>query len=386
MKTYTTPNLVTMLLLALSTILTAVPVASQTLDFGDAPDPSYPTLLSSNGARHVIVPGFQLGVSNDREPNGQPNATAMGDDTDGNDDDDGVAFITPLLQGGNATVDVLATAAGILNAWLDFNNDGDWDDSGEQIFSDRVIAPGLNSLSFHVPYSGIEDVATISRLRFSSVGGLFYTGEAPDGEVEDYMVDVHIPVELSSFHVTSLNGAVEAEWVTQSETENMGFHLYRSESKIGVYHRLTTETIPGAGNSESENRYRYLDQTVEVGKTYYYKLEDVNYNGTTRKHGPEEVTVTAPNEYVLDQNYPNPFNPTTSIRFSLKVSGHVKLTVYNMLGQVIQTLMDNEMPVGSHTIEWNGLDNTGNLVPNGIYIYKIEVNNFKATRKMAVTK
>jgi hypothetical protein len=82
------------------------------LDFGDAPDPTYPTWLASNGARHTIVPGFFLGASVDAELNGQPNANATGDDLAGIDDEDGVAFTTAIMPGTIAGVNVAASGPG----------------------------------------------------------------------------------------------------------------------------------------------------------------------------------------------------------------------------------------------------------------------------------
>ena len=102
---------------------------SQEVDFGDAPDPTYPTLLASDGARHVIVSGLYLGAGVDGDADGQPDATATGDDNDGNDDEDGVVFTSSLIPGYTASVDVTASAPGTLNAWMDFNGDGDWADA-----------------------------------------------------------------------------------------------------------------------------------------------------------------------------------------------------------------------------------------------------------------
>jgi hypothetical protein len=165
------------------------------LDFGDAPDPLYPTLLASNGARHIIVPGFFLGASVDAEPDGQPDATATGDDLDGNDDEDGVVFTSSLNPGGLASVDVTASASGLLDAWMDFNADGDWADPGEQIFASQALVAGVNNLTFPVPGGAVVG-QTFARFRFSSVGGLSYEGLAPDGEVEDYQVEIVPPIDV----------------------------------------------------------------------------------------------------------------------------------------------------------------------------------------------
>jgi hypothetical protein len=163
------------------------------LDFGDAPDPAYPTLSASNGARHTIVPPAALGLAVDAEANGQPNPTATGDDTDGNDDEDGVVFTSALIPGEPATVDVTATVAGLLDAWIDFDGDGSWAQPGDQIFASVPLAPfppTVNSLSFTVPPTATSNITTYARFRFSSAGGLSFTGQAPDGEVEDYAVRI----------------------------------------------------------------------------------------------------------------------------------------------------------------------------------------------------
>lgn len=351
-------------------------------DFGDAPDPGFPTLLANNGARHVIVSGYYLGSSIDSENDGQPTASANGDDSDGNNDDDGVQFISPLVQGGSADVKVTASTGGYLNAWLDFNGDGDWDDAGEQIFTDTPVTGGINTLHFSVPFTGSPDAARIARFRFSSVEGLSYTGLAPDGEVEGYLVDVLIPVELVSFTAAQVNENVKLEWTTQTETENLGFYIYRAETENGDFQKLSAELITGAGSSEAEHNYNYIDENVSVGNTYYYKLADVNYSGQVTMHEAVTVSVQPPTEYSLGQNYPNPFNPETNIQFKLKKAGFVELAVYNLKGQMVRKLVAKRMNAGIHDAKWNGRDNAGNIAPSGIYLYTLRVNDFKKTGRM----
>lgn len=158
-------------------------------DYGDAPDTPYHTLLVSNGARHMIVPGFRLGTRIDSEEDGQPNTNASGDDIDWADDDDGVVFSGAIIPGDKAFIDVTSSQPGILNAWMDFNNDGDWDDKGEKIFADQSLDAGINHISFDVPAKALQGDA-YSRFRFSSAKGLTSDGPAPDGEVEDYCVQI----------------------------------------------------------------------------------------------------------------------------------------------------------------------------------------------------
>ncbi len=157
------------------------------IDFGDAPD-TYPTTLADNGARHAIQDGYYLGNGVDEEADGQPNAIATGDDADGGADEDGVVFDSLLLAGQNTDLTVTASDAGFLDAWIDFNSDGDWDDAGEQVFTSQALAAGANSLSVAVPAGADTTAPTFARFRFGSAGGLSCDGVAGDGEVEDYEV------------------------------------------------------------------------------------------------------------------------------------------------------------------------------------------------------
>ncbi len=164
----------------------AVTLAGQ--DYGDAPDPTYPTLFASNGARHPIVPvnNPQLGATVDTEPNGQPNAGANGDGSD----EDGVVFpIQPMVPGTNAAIRLTAgPTGGVVSCWIDFNIDGDWGDAGEQVVTDLALAAAaVNTQTFPVTV-GSPQGATYSRCRISTATGLGITGAAPDGEIEDHRV------------------------------------------------------------------------------------------------------------------------------------------------------------------------------------------------------
>jgi len=239
------------------------------MDLGDAPDgnisPIYPTLLVNNGACHNIVSGFHLGSLIDSEPDGQPNASATGDDLlDGNDDEDGVVFTSALTPGQQATITVTASQIGKLDAWLDFNSDGDWADAGEQIFASQSLSAGANALSFPV----LGDAAlgqTFARFRYGTTGGLSYDGYAPDGEVEDYQVFVieegeGIPV-CGIVHQVDCNPLDEAlvellydgPVITNTFTDADGFY---------------TLYAPSAGDYElraSKAKFRTETQPVTVG-------------------------------------------------------------------------------------------------------------------------
>jgi len=158
------------------------------MDFGDAPN-SYKTLLANDGPRHTIVRGVNLGKIVDSESDGKPEPAALGDDREGSDDEDGVAFTSVLTPGERASVDVIASVPGYLNAWIDFNHDGTFDDRQEKIFTDERLSNGVNHLSFQMA-TGAASGDTFARFRFNTRGLLGPTGPAQDGEVEDYKVSI----------------------------------------------------------------------------------------------------------------------------------------------------------------------------------------------------
>ncbi|MFP6656902.1 MAG: GEVED domain-containing protein, partial [Pirellulales bacterium] len=206
----TTPEPVSITIAAGEEISGLVIGKNSRIDFGDAPETgfSYPTTLANNGARHDILAGFGLGaiaagtLGVDGEPDGQPTldagiSAAAGDDGNGSDDEDGVAFTTNLRPGSLATIAFTGSAAqnvvqGKVQGFIDFNRDGDWKDDGEQIFADVVIqsgTPAANSLTFTVPADAAVG-PTYARFRISTEAGISDEGPARDGEVEDYLVAI----------------------------------------------------------------------------------------------------------------------------------------------------------------------------------------------------
>lgn len=93
-----------------------------------------------------------------------------------------------------------------------------------------------------------------------------------------------------------------------------------------------------------------------------------------------------PREFTLGQNYPNPFNPETRIDFSLEQRSHIGISIFNLLGQEIISLMDESRPAGVHTVYWNGTDGSGREMPSGIYFYKLQTDNRSEIRKMMLLK
>jgi hypothetical protein len=173
--------------------------APATYDWGDAPKDqggSYATLEASNGARHAIA-GPWLGDSfggPDAEADGRPDPNALGDDNDGNDDEDGV-WIPPLVQGEPADITLeVSGGGGIVQAWIDFDADESWA-ATEEVYN-GYLPDGIHTITIFVPPDAIVD-QSFARFRISSKGGLTSKGAAPDGEVEDYAVSIRAaPAQL----------------------------------------------------------------------------------------------------------------------------------------------------------------------------------------------
>ena len=189
-----------------------------------------------------------------------------------------------------------------------------------------------------------------------------------------------LPVELSSFSATILGSSVKLSWKTETEVNNYGFDVERSELSAERQAWEKIGFVNGNGNSNSPKSYTFTDTDVLSGK-YSYRLKQIDNDGKFEYSKVIEVDLGAPTKFELSQNYPNPFNPVTTIRFSLPEAGNVKLTLFNILGQEIKTLVNDFKESGVHTINFDATD-----LNSGMYIYKIEAGNFVQTRKMTLIK
>jgi len=170
------------------------------LDWGDAPDPTYPTLSASIGASHVIDPRIYMGLTVDSDPDGQPTAAADGDDTDPDgDDEDGVTFDTPLVPGQPAQITVNASFPGVsagafISIWIDYGGDGGWGEAQDYEVQSVPAVVGNNPFNFVVPAAAVVG-PTYVRVRLTTAPNIPFDGPAPDGEVEDYIRDIEPPYE-----------------------------------------------------------------------------------------------------------------------------------------------------------------------------------------------
>lgn len=186
-----------------------------------------------------------------------------------------------------------------------------------------------------------------------------------------------VPVELTSFASSSNGKEVILNWTTATELNNQGFEIQRSNDnmsfkKIGF--------VPGCATTTEPKSYSYLDQSV-VNGTYYYRLKQIDYDGSYEYSDVVEVELREFNSYVLKQNYPNPFNPSTTFRCSIPNESKVIIKVYDILGKEIETPINEDKPAGTYEIMWNAANS-----PSGIYLYRMLAGSFIQTRKMILLK
>ncbi len=194
--------------------------------------------------------------------------------------------------------------------------------------------------------------------------------------------NLQIPVELISLTVQIVNDEIRLHWRTATETNNRGFEVERSPDN-GYYSPISF--IPGKGTTTKESSYYYVDKTAREGKNFY-RLKQVDLDGTSTYSEPVEIDFSLPVEFSLSQNYPNPFNPSTIIKFGLASDSKVSVKVYNLLGQQVATLLNGEYAAGRHEVNFDA-----GMLSSGIYFYVINAagkdgSNFNSTKKMILMK
>ncbi len=227
-------------------------------------------------------------------------------------------------------------------------------------------------------------------------GSVFFTGVDFDAKGDVIIlisenVDPTLPVELSSFDaVLTAQNFVALTWTSESESEMLGYRVYRAETADVNGALMITPVMIPATNTSTTQTYKVEDHEVYVNNTYYYWLESVDY-GTSHFHGPVSVTITGtetpelPVSTVMGNVYPNPFRMgnNANIQVSVKAGETANVTIYNILGQAVKSFQRTE---GTHKLEWNGRDSKGNLCGSGIYFYKLSSPSMNQTKKMVIIK
>ncbi len=184
------------------------------------------------------------------------------------------------------------------------------------------------------------------------------------------------PITLHSFTARYENGSVQLDWVTGSETDCYGYNILRRES--GDYVQVNEETIPAVGRLDETARYSFVDDPVQAGKTYHYALQTLSVSGGSAISSEIALRTL---RFDLSQNAPNPFNPTTTIRYEVPEDGYVTLSVYDISGKTVATLVQEYQESNRYSVTFSG----EGLV-SGIYFYRLQVGEYTAFKKMVLVK
>ncbi len=220
--------------------------------------------------------------------------------------------------------------------------------------SGRVFASALTRITMTIPPEAIDegDLLTVIRTNQDVANGL-YTSVGNAFAVGNSTVQINKPITIG-FDISSLN-------LSESEKRKLDI-CYELN---GEYHILNTH-VDIASNSV----------TAELNQCGDIQLV-INSN---------KLTDELPNRYSLYQNHPNPFNPSTMIKYDIPEPTNVSLTVYNLLGRNVKTLVNEYQPAGKYSVQWMGMDHTGNKVSSGVYFYRLETEQFSKTYKMIMVK
>lgn len=203
-----------------------------------------------------------------------------------------------------------------------------------------------------------------------------------------------LPVELSSFTVSQYQGSSSMlQWRTQSETNVLGFSIYRGlEDDLATALRL--DILIPATNTSQPKTYLYHDRDVQIPNHYYYWLESSDFDGNSTVYGPVNVHLISGEPGSPDvipvpgfrDIYPNPFNPTATIRYGVDKAGSVEIKIYNHRGQLLRNLVNSEKSQGWHQVIWDGKNEQGHNVASGIYFARMNMNGKSYLHKMVMMK
>lgn len=206
------------------------------------------------------------------------------------------------------------------------------------------------------------------------------------------IIDAALPVELLYFNADTSGTSVLLNWATATEHDNYLFYVKRKNVSISEENWSTVDTIYAESGSSSTTRYyTSIDSQLNKG-TYMYHLEQMDINGDiTFPSDTIQIEVGGyvdvendlhfHNSFHLEQNYPNPFNPVTNIRYSIPSAQFVSLKVFNILGEEVASLVNEEKSAGIHEVKFNAAS-----LNSGVYIYKIQTEEFYSVKKLLLLK
>jgi len=208
--------------------------------------------------------------------------------------------------------------------------------------------------------------------------------------------DITLPVELSSFTAVYANDFVTIQWATASETDVIGFNIYRAyQDDFNHAEKVNFDLIGGHGTTTQPHEYSFVDETSDpYFTTYYYWLESVNFGGTYDVYGSikyDPIDIDGDGELntifqsSIDNVYPNPVNIGSDLTFKFMIGGlegtlrPVSLNIYNIRGELVKEIINENLMVDDYTETWNVND-----IANGVYFYQLKTENYQETKKLLI--
>jgi hypothetical protein len=296
------------------------------------------------------------------------------------------------LQNGPDGIELLNNDAVRVQA-LTWNGLGDLSDGNP---SWRNIGSDTNTDNSLCAPDSMQEVHKKAWISEDPTPGILNTGQSSG--------DISLPVEVSIFRAVGGDGIVYLYWQTISEIDHQGFIIERAAAENGLFYQIASyesnDQLRGIGNTSRERNYRYSDRTVYNNLVYWYRLVDVDMDGIRTLHTAvfalpsaqvkQIDTYSAPHSFKLLPNYPNPFNPTTKIRFEIPGDAvellDVQLSIFDISGSKITTLVDNLLLPGRYETVWDGRDRYGNQVASGIYISVFSSRKYYALNRMVLIR
>lgn len=204
-----------------------------------------------------------------------------------------------------------------------------------------------------------------------------------------------LPVELSHFSATvDAFNHVYIAWVSQTETNLIGYYIYRAEERDLKDAQKVSDLIP-ATNTSNVQFYTFSDTELEHDAYYYYWLQSVDISGEISWHGPVRVFWqeslsdqghTIPMQTKLMNAYPNPFNPVALIPYQLQKAGEVRMDVFNLKGQKVRSFSQIHDNAGFYSFIWDGLDYQGISLASGVYLYRMSCEGYCEIKRLVLKK
>ena len=195
------------------------------------------------------------------------------------------------------------------------------------------------------------------------------------------------PAELASFDGAVQNDRVVLNWSTVSQTNNAGWRITRSVD--GETFEAVGDFVQGAGTADALMNYRFEDKNLPGVEKVYYRLEQVDLDGSVSQSNVIEVLLGArmplPTEFAVSV-YPNPFNPSTTISYDLPEGAPVSVIIYDVLGQQVRHLISQFNSTGRYSVQWDARDNQGRGVASGVYIARVDAGTTTLSQKMLLLK